>query len=546
MKRYYMLLFAALVSAVSLKGQSIEVYSAVMESPSAFLQHNLLGDGVAIFNVKFQGSRGPIERNQIGTFSSNGYTGFQMNSGIVMTTGRIDVVKGPNNSQGMTIAEYFPYVDSVLDGTTCSTLDFYFVAMSDTISFNYCFASEEYPEYVGTGFNDVFAFYVTGPDPESGEEVTRNIAVVPGSVTQDNPLGTEVCINNVNHRTNSQYYHAVDWMNPYIQFDGHTTKLVAGAKVLPCALYSMHISVCNVSDAAYDSGVFLEQGSMKSYNTALATVYNGLERLSMECPRKVTLDLDHFGLEGTSVSVSFDGDVVEGVDFVCTTAEGIVVQSGVPFEVLAEAPYFYIVPQPNADLVNKRLDMTVGMSVCSNFPTLMSKDVVHFMFGPTDPVSVRDTMFEGAHLVQKMAVRLESGVADFEWFPKDGLSSPYSNETYCNVSRTSDFICVATDRYGCNVDTAHVHVQINDPLAVEDVVALPDVKLYPNPSRKVVYMESEGLYRIELFSLDGRLQEVKDGISGKGVLDVSSLTSGVYAVRVYVGKGCSLHKIVVK
>jgi hypothetical protein len=69
-------------------------------------------------------------------------------------------------------------------------LEFDFIPLSNTISFNYVFASEEYNEYACSDFNDVFAFFLTGvttPFP------TTNIAIVPGSVP---PL--PVAINTVN------------------------------------------------------------------------------------------------------------------------------------------------------------------------------------------------------------------------------------------------------------------------------------------------------------------------------------------------------------
>ena len=42
-------------------------------------------------------------------------------------------------------------------------LEFDFVPSSDTASFNYVFASEEYLTFVNSSFNDVFAFLISGP-----------------------------------------------------------------------------------------------------------------------------------------------------------------------------------------------------------------------------------------------------------------------------------------------------------------------------------------------------------------------------------------------
>ena len=46
---------------------------------------------------------------------------------------------------------------------------------ADTVRIDYVFGSEEYLEFVGTSFNDVFAFWVSGP----GIPDPVNIATIP-------------------------------------------------------------------------------------------------------------------------------------------------------------------------------------------------------------------------------------------------------------------------------------------------------------------------------------------------------------------------------
>ena len=174
---------------------NITVASAVGQDVNDFVDSALAGKGVYITNAKFSNTSGPILSDQIGVFQANGFTGFSMDSGIVMTTGNIAVAPGPNNltsaSQPITgyysDAELAPIATSSING--CATLDFDFVGLTDMISFMYTFASEEYPEYVCSNFNDVFAFYVTGPDPETMEERTWNVAIIPGSVSDSTPEG---------------------------------------------------------------------------------------------------------------------------------------------------------------------------------------------------------------------------------------------------------------------------------------------------------------------------------------------------------------------
>src|SRR5690606_8196735 len=67
-----------------------------------------------------------------------------------------------------------------------SVLEFDFIPYSDTVKFRYIFGSEEYREYVNTGFNDVFAFFISGP----GYAGYQNIAKLPNNTT--------VTIDNIN------------------------------------------------------------------------------------------------------------------------------------------------------------------------------------------------------------------------------------------------------------------------------------------------------------------------------------------------------------
>ncbi len=54
----------------------------------------------------------------------------------------------------------------------------------DELTFEYIFGSDEYADYVGTNFNDIFAFLVSGPgiigDPAINNQ--ENIAILPGQI----------------------------------------------------------------------------------------------------------------------------------------------------------------------------------------------------------------------------------------------------------------------------------------------------------------------------------------------------------------------------
>ena len=83
-------------------------------------------------------------------------------------------------------------------------LSFDFVPQGWEVSFKYVFASDEYPDYVCSTFNDAFGFFVSGPylndgtpaplPPGATRLVYSNIAIIPGTYDPEIP----VTINTIN------------------------------------------------------------------------------------------------------------------------------------------------------------------------------------------------------------------------------------------------------------------------------------------------------------------------------------------------------------
>jgi gliding motility-associated-like protein len=236
-------------------------------SPQQLVQNVLLGPGVTVSNIQFTGA--PIS---IGYFGGNSNVGIK--DGIVITTGTVNNngngPHGPNISPSAGEDNFAPgsaLLASQLGGQTqtynAATLEFDFVPFSDTVTFKYVFASEEYPEYSGTDFNDIFGFFISGP----GIGGQQNIARVPGT-------GQVVAINNINNgQTNTgpcmncAYYIDNSAQNNTItrvQYDGFSTTLTAMSKVQCGQTYHLVIAIADVGDALFDSGIFLEANSLTS------------------------------------------------------------------------------------------------------------------------------------------------------------------------------------------------------------------------------------------------------------------------------------------
>jgi gliding motility-associated-like protein len=234
------------------------------QSAASLVQNVLLGPGVKVNNITFKGAS-----QAIGQFNYNGNR-LGLNKGIVITTGTVlntgNGPQGPNKSEKSGVdngSNGSPILNSLLsEGTTfnASILEFDFVPKGDTVSFRYIFGSEEYLEYVGKGFNDVFGLFISGPGINGNE----NIAKLPNH--------TVVSIDNVNNTSNKEYY--IDNGNGrqspfnsnsiYIQYDGYTRVLTAMSPVQCGQTYHLTIAIADAGDGILDSGIFLEAESLKS------------------------------------------------------------------------------------------------------------------------------------------------------------------------------------------------------------------------------------------------------------------------------------------
>ena len=118
-----------------------------------------------------------------------------------------------------------------------------------TLNVRYVFASEEYPEFVNSRFNDAMAVFIGG----------QNCARVPG--TQE-----AVSINTINQFRNSALYvdNSQGASGYGTSMDGLTRPLTCSVPVTPGVPVTVRIVVADASDSAYDSAVALVDGGIFS------------------------------------------------------------------------------------------------------------------------------------------------------------------------------------------------------------------------------------------------------------------------------------------
>lgn len=97
-----------------------------------------------------------------------------------------------------------------------------------------------------------------------------------------------------------------------------------------------------------------------------------------------------------------------------------------------------------------------------------------------------------------------------------------------------------TDKYALAVDKIRVGVAGSENEGIDNAAAI-DINIYPNPASEVINIAAEGVRLVEMLDVNGRV--VLESRIG-GALDLSSLASGVYMVRVTTDAGVSTEKVV--
>ncbi len=267
-------------------------------TPDELVREKLLkaGSGVKILNVSYYGSRHAI------AYFNNNTPAFKMKRGILLSTGYARNVSAPNRNGNSGAPMGYPGdrdLSRLVNNRTndAAVLTIEFMSYADSVQFRYFFGSEEYPEYVDKGVNDVFAFFIR----KSDEMEYRNLAQLKD--------GTPVAVDNINNKRNNEYYIPNSYFTGYdyremegdpvkayraqeFTFDGFTTELTAATRVEPYVQYELKIAIADAGDDLYDSGVFLEQGSFEAPNFKKLAIHDvewGLEKVQESFQNKIKL-----------------------------------------------------------------------------------------------------------------------------------------------------------------------------------------------------------------------------------------------------------------
>lgn len=306
-----------------------------------------------------------------------------LDKGILMTNGSAKEVATINNGNASTdyeLSSSDPDLTNSLNNASifnvnlndACKIEFDIIPAKTGLSFRYVFGSDEYLEYVGSGVEDAFGFYVTGEFKQGQGVETRNLATVPNT-------NEVVSIETINDKKNADFY--IDNQSlknipgdKFFEYDGYTVPLIAKTSVIPCETYRIKLIIADVGDGIIDSGVLIEAGSFVSVSEPLVEIkyeHDHFEHLIEECNNgELIFKRPEYLNTSTDLTVNYlvKGIAENGVDYQ-KIPNSIVIPKG---QETFSVPLITIKDNIKEELENIQIDV---LNTCPKFPIAYSLTV---------------------------------------------------------------------------------------------------------------------------------------------------------------------------
>ena len=394
----------------------------------------LVGPDLEVSNITYSG-----DVIQLGTYQNAGGN-FPINKGVFLCTSDIQnflpVGTGAEPLNSVTVEADLleiansvpPLINqtfSVLSVNDVAILEFDFVASGPILTFKYVFGSDEYLTWVNTQYNDVFAFFLSGPGitgpyaaPATFPDGAQNIAGVPNS----NPF-LPITISSVNNVLNSEYYidNPGNSINNTVSCTGYTDSLRVYSDLICGETYHMKLAIADGSDTGLKSLVAFEEGSFQTSGAGIdAYAINGpsgfdeLVLIEGCLNGELRLEPPACAAEVLDVTLDYSGIAINGVDYVALPTT---------FSLQGEA---VIIPiETLVDGINNEGDETLNIDMYyinleGVLDTLTTNIVIRDYINPSvqmEPVYIcnNDTVVEPV---------IQGGVEPFGYQWSDGLETP--------------------------------------------------------------------------------------------------------------------------
>lgn len=288
------------------------------------LAESIFGDGVTVTGATYFGDIDSAGIYRGGDSTSPGVV--PGDTGVILSTGNAEDFtnsSGQANQRANTTSDttgtnnFAPY-NAAAGGRTFdgATLDVDFIPVADTLTIQFVFASEEYPEFTNSDFQDFFGVFANGTliRHDVGEGETQ-----PFNISDTNNVN--LFVDNTNDDFNTE-------------MDGFTITLTLTIPVIPNQVNSIRIAIADVGDSQFDSNVLIAGNSVQTELVALSDNVNVFPQGST---RLNVLDNDINNGAGTLTITHINGNpVVAGSTVTLPTGQQITLNADGTFTVLGD------------------------------------------------------------------------------------------------------------------------------------------------------------------------------------------------------------------
>jgi gliding motility-associated-like protein len=270
-------LLVSLICLASIKVKAQNIIVDATKTPDELVK-NILINSSCINTDAVSGTGNPRNTGQSYAYFSAGTSSFPFTSGIVLSTSPSKNAAGPfvqANSQGISDSTWpgDPDLNEALNytkSTQATVLEFDFVALTNFISFNYIFASNEYQSNFPCIYSDGFAFLIK--EAGSANEY-KNLAVLPNTTTPVASTTVHAEINAVSSggktfegckAQNEEFFNGYNNLNSPVNYAGQTVVMNANTEVVLNKTYHLKLVIADDQTGNYNSAVFIESGSFTS------------------------------------------------------------------------------------------------------------------------------------------------------------------------------------------------------------------------------------------------------------------------------------------
>jgi hypothetical protein len=488
MQKISTLLFTLLLSATVAKAQLfVDTTYTVEEMVFGFFNNN----GVNISNLNYSGAPAAL------AFFEGSQSNIGLNAGLLITTGEALNAVGPNDTESSTSNLQVPgssYLDALIPGYTtfdASVIELDLVPTTDTLCFRYVFASEEYQEYVGTSFNDIFAFFIEGPGYSTSDSI-----YVPPSTYVSYDSCTVFCVDTF-----------IVLLDTFCYFDSVQMQLICNESSDTLTLWCYTDPNCEPDTITYPGYWYQSPGGTNIAQiptTNLPVAINNLNQLSYA---------QYYSSNAGGLTVQYDG-------FTTPLWAKAVVTPGESYHIRIAV----------ADAGDAAFDSGVFLSIESMGGDSLLPVEPEFLAQPGPDSNT--FFFQNSTLwATKWHWEFGDGYTSEERNPSHSYAQ---NGTYQINLTASNWCSQETTTYALNVGTSGTTVA---PEAI--------FKIAPNPTNGAINVQllEEETAPVRLLSLDGQLL-LEQQVQQQARLPLDAYGPGVYILQVFTAKGTFSQKII--